>query len=167
MLTPAINYQSELNNIFNSIWNDEYYKYYFCEGYYSGIDICKETWNRHQFVSVSSSNVVNGFISYYIDRHTYGCYNLSIIGFYKDKNVTFGNDVSRAIRDIFEKYRFNKLSFTVVIGNPIEKTYDKLMKKYGGRVVGIKEKEVKLIDGKFYDLKIYEIMRDNYIESCK
>jgi hypothetical protein len=63
---------------------------------------------------------------------------------------------------MFEKYRFNKLNFTVVRGNPIEKTYDKLIKRYNGRIVGIKEQETKLIDGKLYDMKEYEILASHY-----
>ena len=44
----------------------------------------------------------------------------------------------------------------------IEKTYDKMVKKYGGNIIGIKRDEAKLIDGKFYDLKLYEILADEY-----
>ena len=50
----------------------------------------------------------------------------------------------RAISDIFERFNFRKLSCAVVIGNPIEKTYDKLVPKYGGRIVGLEKEEVKL-----------------------
>ena len=58
-----------------------------------------------------------------------------------------------------------KLEFTVVVGNPIEKTYDKLIKKYGGNIVGVKHKNCKLIDNKYYDEKIYEIFREDYIKN--
>jgi hypothetical protein len=66
------------------------------------------------------------------------------------------------IKDMFEKYRFNKLNFTVVRDNPIEKTYGKLIKRYNGRIAGIREQETKLIDGKLYDVKEYEIAADRY-----
>jgi hypothetical protein len=70
--------------------------------------------------------------------------------------------VITAIKDIFEKYRFNKLNFTVARGNPIEKTYDKLIKRYNGRIVGILEQEARLIDGRLYDVKEYELLADRY-----
>jgi hypothetical protein len=75
---------------------------------------------------------------------------------------TFGRDVITAVKDIFEKYRFNKLDFSVVCGNPIEKTYDKLIKRYNGRVVGIREQEARLLDGKLYDVKEYELLAERY-----
>jgi hypothetical protein len=48
-----------------------------------------------------------------------------------------------------------------VVGNPAERMYDKFIEKYNGRVVGIKKNEVKLVDGKFYGLKLYEIIFNN------
>jgi hypothetical protein len=37
-----------------------------------------------------------------------------------------------------------------------------LVKKYNGRIVGIKEQETRLIDGKLYNTKEYEILADRY-----
>lgn len=70
--------------------------------------------------------------------------------------------MKRVFKDIFEKFHFRKLSFSVVVGNPIEPQYDKLIKKYGGRIVGIQEAQTKLIDNKYYDVKLYEILEDQY-----
>lgn len=42
-----------------------------------------------------------------------------------------------------------------------------MISKYGGRIVGIYEKETKLIDGEYYDVKLYEITRESYLESKK
>jgi hypothetical protein len=56
----------------------------------------------------------------------------------------------------------NKLSYCVVIGNPIEAKWDKLTKEFGGRVIGIKEQDVVLQDGKLYDIKEYEILARDY-----
>ena len=38
----------------------------------------------------------------------------------------------------------------------------KLMIKWLRNIIGIKRDEAKLIDGKFYDLKLYEILADEY-----
>ena len=51
----------------------------------------------------------------------------------------------------------------MVIGNPIERTYDKLCQKYGGRIIGIEKEETKLQDNKYYDVKRYEILRSEYV----
>ena len=45
------------------------------------------------------------------------------------------------MKDIFERFGFRKLVFSVAVGNPIEKSYDKMMERYGGRVVGIFKEE--------------------------
>ena len=61
-----------------------------------------------------------------------------------------------------EKYNFRKLNFYVIAGNPAEKAYDKMIKRYGGRVVGYRRKNTRLFDGKYYDEKLYEVMREDY-----
>ena len=71
----------------------------------------------------------------------------------------------QVIKDIFEKFNFNKMNFGVVIGNPVEKSYDRLVERYGGRIVGIKERETKLFDNQYYDVKEYEILKENYLRS--
>ena len=76
-------------------------------------------------------------------------------------------DLGQALTDIFERFKFRKLNFSVVIGNPIEKSYDKMIDKYGGRIVGIYKQEIKLIDGEYYDEKLYEITREDYLKSIK
>ena len=62
---------------------------------------------------------------------------------------------------LIEREDIRKLNFSVAIGHPIEKSYDKMVEKYGGRITGIKKEDVKLFDGKLYDLKGYEIFMDS------
>ena len=99
-----------------------------------------------------------------MNRQTYSCYAVGIINFSEYKTI-FGLDVGQALIDLFVKFKFNKLKFSVIVGNPIAKSYDKMIQKYGGRIVGIYEKETRLIDGEYYDEKIYEILRENYLKS--
>lgn len=107
------------------------------------------TWGRHQFVSIKNNEII-GYISYSVNRRCNYAHSLSIMNFTDDK-MTFGMDIGQALQDIFEKYNFSKLNFCVVIGNPIEKSYDKMIKKYNGRIVGIFKNDVKLIDKKYGD----------------
>lgn len=161
MLDIALNYQEELTKKLRSTWFDDKYKFYEYSSYCSELKLADDTWNSHQFVSVDTSGNILGYIQYDIDRTTLNCSGLGIINF-SDDNLIFGKDVKIAIQDIFEKFHFNKLSFCVVIGNPIEKQYDKLVNKYGGRIVGIQLAHTKLIDNNYYDVKLYEISADNY-----
>ncbi len=81
--------------------------------------------------------------------------------------LLFGIDLGQALIDIFDKFKFRKLRFSVIVGNPVEKSYDKMVQKYGGRIVGIYYKEQQLIDGEIYDQKLYEILRENYLNNKK
>ena len=101
-----------------------------------------------------------------MDRSNNNVHDLSIINF-TDNKTAFGIDLGQALKDIFEKYKFRKINFYVVVGNPIEKSYDKMIKKYGGRIIGTKKEDAKLIDGEYYDTKLYEILSTEYFESIK
>lgn len=49
-----------------------------------------------------------------------------------------------------------------MIGNPAEQIYDRFIAKYGGSVTGVHKETVKLQDGKYYDMKGYELFRDEF-----
>jgi hypothetical protein len=70
----------------------------------------------------------------------------------------------KCLDEIFTKFKFRKLKYSVFVGNPIENTYDRLTEKYGGRIIGISKQDDRLIDGDFYDLKSYEIFKDDYMK---
>lgn len=163
MLEPAIKYKEQLESIQYETWFNDKYKYWNNDVYYETLQIDTNTWNKHQFVSVYNGEVI-GYISYNVSRGDNSVYSLSIANF-SDNIIAFGKDLGQSLKDIFEKYKFRRLSFTVVVGNPIEKSYDKMIKKYGGRIVGTYKEAVKLIDGEYYDQKAYEILAKEYFET--
>lgn len=167
MLKIALLYKNELIAKFVNTWMEEKFMYYH-DSWYSEPPIADNTWDKHQFVSVNSNNEVVGYIHYKVYRNTNDCDTLGIMCFSDDVHdrICFGMDVGKAMTDVFEKFGFRKLSFRVVIGNPIESTYDRLVEKYGGRIVGIQKKEVKLMNGEYYDSKIYEILASDYFNTC-
>ena len=161
MLDLAINYEEVLKYKFRQTWFKDKYKYYNYFTYFSDFKADEDSWNKHQFVSLNKEGEIIGYIGYSIDRAEHNCHSLNIINF-TDNITIFANDLKQVLTDIFEKFKFNKLKFSVVIGNPIEKSYDKIIGKYGGRIVGVEEKEARLFDGEYYDVKLYEIHRSNY-----
>lgn len=163
MLEPAIKYRDQMYDIQYDIWFNDKYKYFNSGTYYGNMQIDENTWDRHQFVSVLNGNVI-GYIEYSISREEHNVRSLAIINF-TDNKIAFGKDLAQALKDIFEKYRFRKLNFSVIVGNPIEKSYDKMIKRYGGRIVGTYKDNVKLIDGEYYDEKLYEILASEYFEA--
>ena len=163
MLKPAILYESQVTTKLRETWFDERYKYYYCSPYYTDEVMDNSTQVQHRFVSVSKLEELQGYISYNIDRETDTVLSLGIISF----NVNpfcFAADVHRAIKDIFDRFNFRKLIFSVVVGNPTEKQYDRLIQRYGGRIVGVHKQDVKLIDGHYYDLKVYEVLQKDYMD---
>ena len=162
MLDIALKYKDKLQELYLNTWHQDKYKYYNYNSYWSALELKENTWDAHEFVSVDKDGKVLGFIFYSVDRPSNSACSLGIINF-ADSSLTFGKDVLQAIKDIFEKYNFHKLSFCVVVGNPIEKTYDKLTPKYGGRIVGVEKQHAKLCDNKYYDVKRYEILREDYM----
>lgn len=164
MLRPAKLYEDQVVELQRSIWYDEKYKYWNSSMSYDSIEIKDSTYNEHQFVSVNSDDEVIGYISYNVNRETNNVHTLGVINFSND-SMTFGRDLGQALRDIFEKYHFRKLSFFVVCGNPIESSYDRMISKYGGRIVDTQIDEVRLVDGKYYNVKWYEILGEDYFKS--
>jgi RimJ/RimL family protein N-acetyltransferase len=169
MLDYAKKYESELVKLYQDIAFDPFYNFQQFDACRETFEIPRNTWDGHYFVSLVGTKVI-GYISYFIKRSEHYANSLNIVHFGgKDaKNgIIFGKDVMTALRDIFERFRFIKLDFCVVSGNPIERTYDKLIKRYGGRIVGIFKNETRLIDGRLYDVKHYEILAEEYFGSKK
>lgn len=164
MLKPAILYADVLKTKLRETWFVDKYKYYNFASYFSDTDVATDNWQYQQFVSVDKDNNVLGYISYQIGRQANFVDEFGIIAFV-DNSITFGKDLHQAILDIFFKFNYNKISFQVVIGNPIERYYDKFVENYDGRIVGIKHDECKLYDGNLYDIKLYEVMRCEFVNA--
>lgn len=165
MLKPAIQYKDIIPQMYQNIcWFNDKYKYYNYNPYWNTFTIEDKTQDWHEFVSVNSQGEVIGYIHYYVNRFTLNCGNFGAVNFTNDP--TFGKDLLQVIKDIFERFNFHKLNFSVVVGNPVEATYDHLCAKYGGRILCIEKDETKLEDNKYYDVKRYEIMREDYLK-CK
>lgn len=179
MLDLAINHEEELINKFRQTWMDDKYKFYYAANYRWGVELENKTWDSHDFVSIKSimqqdditytDTEVLGYIGYQIERADEYTHDLAIISFAKteEENIVFAADLRAAIRDIFEKYNFRRLEWSVIIGNPVERIFDRMCRRYGGRIVGTYKNRVRLIDGKYYDEKLYEIEKDDYDNAIK
>ena len=164
MLEYAKKYEEQLQQLFSSIAFDPFYQFCDLTGYREPLKLPDNTFNSNHFVSIVDGKII-GYIEYQIKRAENSVWGLRIIhfgGINSTNSYTFGKDTLTAVKDVFEKYGFFKIQFVVVIGNPIEKTYDKLISRFNGKVVGINRKDVKLLDGKLYDVKNYEIFADDY-----
>lgn len=105
---------------------------------------------------------VIGYLNANISRSDSSVSSISVVNFNENKKMIFARDFCKFIKDLFFKYNFRKISFTVTVGNPIESSYDKFIKKHGGTICGYQKEHVILQDGKYYDVKNYEIFKKNY-----
>lgn len=169
MLEPIQLHFGEIQKNFYRIWYDPAYQYYF------GIDRRWTPANAddtdagsdrviHQFASVDpKTGKVIGYIGYILRLSTRGASDFGAINFYRDEYPTlFAKDLFTAIEDLFEKFGCRVMNFMEVEGNPIEKSYDRLVQKYGGRIVGYQRDQALAIDGKLCNAKLYEIHSDDY-----
>jgi hypothetical protein len=167
MLENAKKYEQELVKLHHEIAYDPFYFFQQRSVYRETFKLPEDTWNSHHFVSIVNGKII-GYISYGVRRTENAVEGLNIVHF-GGKNakgwVVFGRDVMTALKDVFEKFRFEEIIFLVIIGNPIEKTYDKLIMRYGGRIIGTYKNDTRTMDGVLRDLKTYEITADEYFNS--
>ncbi len=165
MLKLAWGYQDKLNQLTPELAYEEKYKY-LSYGVYSdyNLEIDKNGWSLLQFVSVDREDNIIGYFEAAIARAEHIVTSLWVFNFY-DVNLIFSKDFKQFFDDLFTKYNFRKVNFSVIIGNPAEKMYDKYIKKYNGRIVGIRKEDTKLFDNNYYDVKLYEIFRKDYMKS--
>jgi hypothetical protein len=165
LLKLAYPHQEALNKKYQEIFFNEKYKFHTYGSYPKYvIDLEDMAWTKLQLLSVDENNNIIGYLCAMLDRELNHVTELKIVNFY-DINITFSQDLKQFICDLFLKYNFRKINWTVVVGNPIEKMYDKYTSRYGGRIVGVLKKEVLLNDRKLYDKKIYELFRGDFVQN--
>ncbi len=169
MLKIAYAYKDKLQIVYlDNILKDKY-KYYNNGNYYNYdiSNIAKNSWDALEFVSIDKNDNILGFLKADINRATNNILNLGVVNFSEHKSIIFSKDFYVFLIDLFIKYNFRKINFNVVIGNPIERMYDKYINKYGGRIVGIYKDETKLVDGTYCDSKVYEIFKSDFEKNYK
>lgn len=166
MLEPAILHKDSLNRLFALYSLKDEYKFYTCgENVQLIANIHDTNWEGHQFVSVDNGQKILGFMGATVDRNGRFVKNLSLMAFEKGK-MTFIRDFQRFIWRLISYHNYHKIRWSVIVGSPHEKTYDRLCKTYGGRIVGVFENENRLEDGQLYNEKHYEIMSSNLINNA-
>lgn len=163
MLEHAKLYESQIQEKYIRTLDDPKYMYYHLNDSADMIEFRDSDWSKLAYASVNSEGQVVGYFACYITRQARNVSDLSIVKF-EESNV-FSIDLMRFFDLLFLQRNFRKINFDVVIGNPIEKMYDKFIERYGGRIVGIKEEDTVLRDGQYYDIKMYEIKREQYCQN--
>jgi hypothetical protein len=169
MLKQAVLYKNALPSCFAEASMDVRNKFY-TDGYWNCDEIMANSgWSKLSFVSVDSSENIVGLIMAQIDHNSHFASDLSMIRFLKESkyDMLFAKDLKKFFIMIFEYYKYCKLDFSVCIGSPNEKIYDRFAEKYGGRIVGIKKRNFKLMDGTICDQKFYEILIEDFLKALE
>ena len=113
-----------------------------------------------QMVSVNPKTWrIHGYFEATFDNDVKAVEEMCIINYMGKVCPMFAADLKAFIAELFGR-GYEKIDWSVIIGNPAERMYDRFCKKYGGRIVGTKLRNVMLRDGNIYDEKFYEIYRD-------
>lgn len=163
MLEFAYPNKEKLQKSFESFTkNDNLFLYFFPHRFFE-MKIEPTTEQKIQLVSIDKSGEIKGFFSLRIDWNAHYVSDLTIIRFDNIKSNVFSFDLIRVLYKAFCEYNFNKIKFKVIVGHPIEKSYDRIVPKFGGRIVGVFINDIKLLDGRTYDYKHYEIIRTDFL----
>lgn len=166
MIKPAILYKESLNSCFAKSSLNPADMFYTEQYWQLECHLSNSTWETLQMVSVDQSDNIVGFFNLSIDQ---GCHFVSSLGalrFLKNKeyDIMFAKDFLEVFLKCFNHFKYNKICFSICMGSPHEKMYNKFIEKYGGKVVGVREKHYRTVDGTIHDMKIYEISRDKFLE---
>jgi len=169
MLKPAILYKEALPSCLAQASMYESNRFY-AENYWDfDGGIKSDNWERHQFVSLDKSDNVVGLFSITVNRPCHFVHALGVIRFDKEKryDFLFAKDFKAFFDLMFSYYKYIKMNFSVCIGSPHEAMYDRFVERYGGRIVGIKNKDWRLQDGTICDQKLYELEREPFLQALK
>lgn len=161
MLLPAYTKINELNAKIAATAMDPYYKYYHLS--YAGLTITVEDsfWQKVQMVSVNHEKEICGYFKATWARPENSMNTITIINFNMDNPILFAKDAIAFFKYLMFELKPKKINFFVITNNPVMEHYDKIVENLGGRVVGIKKYD-HLINDKYYDSKLYEIINDRW-----
>ena len=165
-LVNAKLYENEIRHKMWEIWYDEKYQYYFGDIWRTDFSLNDRNAEcpRMAFAILNEQNELIGFIGYFLNTEVQVAQQFGAVNFSDDK-ISFGKALHQVIKECFLKFGVEVLEWQVIIGNPIEKSYDKLCQKFGGHIVGIRHHRVKDMSGQIRDEKIYEILREDFLKS--
>lgn len=132
MLVPAISKKDELiQKSYELYFTDDYF-------YYMGDPSCcpfnipeEPERGLYQFASVDREGNLIGYIAYRLDFYVGAAFNFGMICFNKG-NMEFARDLELTLNDIINNPVVHTMNWRMVVGNPVEHTYDRFCKKHGG-----------------------------------
>lgn len=171
----AMYHEEQLKELFKKTIYTEEYKYYRTYPFAETFSLPQDTEGSHDFVIIDDEYCgmdleddevkIIAYVVYGINRSIWAVNCLGMVTFEDGYERSCMSGLREILKDIFEKFNFNKVNFNVVTANEKHmKQYDGITQMFGGRIIGTYEEECKLYDGQLYDIKVYEIMRRDYLK---
>ena len=166
MLDYAYFHQAKLQECLKKALKEEkLYFYFMSPSKFFSIPIERDDWNVIQFVSLNPCGDLIGFMAAYVDHRNNIVYNMDFINFYGKPTPIFSRDAKFFFDELFVVRKFRKIIFKSISINPAVSMYRKLVKRWGGKEVGVMKENRLLTDGNYYDESIFELYRENYINA--
>lgn len=167
-LANAKLYEEEIKRKMWEIWYDEKYQYYFGGEWRRDFSLADRDNSpcEHSFAVLDNGGELIGFIAYSVDLELRIAQRFGAINFSEDR-LSFGMALKQVIQNCFVKFGMEVVEWCVVVGNPIEKNYDRMCERFGGHIVGIKHRRAKDMAGNPHDFKTYEILREDFLKAIK
>ncbi len=166
MLKPAILYKDELTKAKQEVAYDPKYRWLDLDYITYTFDIQENNWTWLQMVSIHpKTGKVLGYLSAEVHQKLHGISAMYVCNF-GDPCMTFSRDFEQFFLDLFFLFKYTKVKWGVIVGNPAEGLYDTWIKKHGGRVVGTYIRDKVLWDGTVCDCKVYEVLREEVLARC-
>lgn len=108
------------------------------------------------YAIVNSEEKLIGYISFKIDWYSSGAYNFGLLSF-DPGNPTVGKDLFAIMNQLINEYKLHRIEWRMISGNPVERSYDRFIEKYGGQKYVLHD-VFKDRTGKYRDSVIYEII---------
>lgn len=165
MLEPAFYHSRKLNSCLRAASKLEEYQYFFINDY----DVYEYMFPNNDFESLHLASLdpdgrVIGYFACIFDRGCKKAYDLKALNFGCGPTLSFSKDLRKFFEGLFFEYGMNKIEWDVVVGNPAEAIYDRVVQKYGGKEVGVKHATCADKQGRLYDQKFYEVMKSEYVK---
>lgn len=167
MIALAIDHIPEITRLFRDHILEPRYQYFYTIPWVElGPQIWPDTANGVQFVSIEDQRVI-GYLSCNFNRDTHTAYNVQVINFRFKNSKEFSRDMFRFFDIIYSRFGMNRVVVSVVVGNPVEKLYDKLAHKFHAGIIGTFHQDVMTPDGVLRDQKYYEVFKADFYETIK
>lgn len=160
MLEPAILYADEIREKFKKeIYAD---RYFFYTGYPHSHELPKISTDDDDYQwAITDNGKIIGYLAYRVYPVINSVENFGLYSFDDDEHsligraLVIGRDLTEKVDQLVNQY--HRVSWRMIKGNPVQRSYDAIIKKYNGNRVVLHD-ICKDNYGRYHDEYIYEII---------